>query len=514
MTTHRSHRSNDNGSVIVLVLVLAVLLMGILAVAVSSSTYSGTLATRYYNTSQAALAAQAGVSTELGAMRAVSTYANLPCGAFSGNFTLSGAVSSWSGTVTYYPSGTNPTALTCSGSTLGGGSVPATATIASTGSAPHGVSTTVHADIQIATTSTPALALGYALFTSNSLNLTGAAALSNSTGNVANVYSGNTLTCGNGDVIPGSVTTYAIVSFTGSCTVGGLTASGQVTLGNSAAVNGNLISYGTSITMTGTAKVTGNATETSGNISLPSGSPTITGNADASGTITTAGGASIGGTRTQLDGSLSSQTMPAAVSFPTLNPAVADWQSAGWTVVQIPGTVHGVAQTCASYFKSNSSGAADPWQSDIAAETTKTVYYAPTCNPSYTRSQTFSFAADTVLQIATLTTANSDTYGSTTATHHDVSILASTGTPCSTSSTDISVSNSSNFGSTLTVFFYTPGAVSYANAPSMTGQITACGGITGSNSFALTFDPQASGEIPGSSTATAPTITIVDKYIK
>ena len=317
--------------------------------------------------------------------------------------------------------------------------------------------------------------------------------------------------CGD-DTVPGTVTTYATVSFTGSCTIGGLIAAGQVTLGNSATVNGNLISYGTSITMTGSAKVTGNATETSGNISLPSGSPTITGTADASGTITTGGGATIG-TEKPLDGTLSSQTMPAAVSFPTLNPAITDRQNAGWSVVQIPGTINGVAQTCASYFQSNSSGSPDPFQSAIAAMTTKTVYYAPTCNPSYTRSQTFSFGADTVLQVATLTTANSDTYSSTTSTHHDVSILASTGTPCSTSSTDISVSNSSNFASSLTVFFYTPGAVSYANSPSMTGQITVCGGIVGSNSFALTFDPQASAEVPGSSTATAPTITTLDKYI-
>jgi hypothetical protein len=77
----------------------------------------------------------------------------------------------------------------------------------------------------------------------------------------------------------------------------------------------------------------------------------------------------------------------------------------------------------------------------------------------------------------------------------------------------VNISNSSNFASSLSVFIYSPGQVSYANAPSMTGQIVACGGITGSNSFTMTFDPSASGEIPGSSTATAPTVSVLSKYV-
>ena len=84
------------------------------------------------------------------------------------------------------------------------------------------------------------------------------------------------MTCGNGDVVPGAVTTYGTVNFTGSCTIGGLTASGAVTLGNSATVNGNLTSYAGPIAMSGSAKVTGTATETSGAINL-SGSGKIVG---------------------------------------------------------------------------------------------------------------------------------------------------------------------------------------------------------------------------------------------
>ena len=503
------HGRNDGGQAIVMVLVVSTLLMGALVVALTMSDYSGTLSTRYGTTSQSSLAAQSGLAVELSAMRNVSVYTSLPCGAFSGSLTAPGAVSSYSGTVTYYPSGSNPSALTCSGSTLGGATAPATATILATGTAPHGSAVSMEEQIAIATTSTPAQALGYALYTSNALDLTGAAALSNSGSNVANVYSGGVLTCGNGDTTPGGVTTYGTVSFTGSCSIGGLTASGSVTLGNSATVNGNLISYGGGLTMTGSAKVTGNATETSGNISLPSGSPSITGTASASGTITVGGGATIGGTRTPNDLALSSQTMPAAVSFPVLNPSDATWLSQGWTVVDIPNGSY----TCAQYFQSNSSGAADPFQTAISTLANKTVFDAETCNPSYTRSQTFQFNADTVLEVQTLTTANSDTFESMTATHHDFSVLASPGTACSTANVDITVSNSASFTSTITVFMYSPGQVSYANSPSMTGQITACGGITGSNSFALTFDPSASGEIPGASSATSPTVSVTNKFV-
>ncbi|HLI72571.1 MAG TPA: polymer-forming cytoskeletal protein [Acidimicrobiales bacterium] len=506
---------------VVLVLVLSVLLMGSLVAALGASNFAGTISTRYNNSNQASLAAQAGLAYEINAMRAVSVYTSLPCGSFSGSLSATGASSSYAGTTTYYPSGSNPSALTCSGSTLGGSTPPATATVTSKGTAPHGVPITLEEQVTIATTTTPAAALGYALYTANSLNLSGAAAV-NSGSNNANVYSQGTLTCGTGDVIQGSVTTYAALTTSGTCTMASLTASTSVTLQNSTVVNGNVISYGGTISMSGSAKVNGNATETVGGITMTNG--TVTGNAYAYGAISLSGGAQINGTQTPNDFALSSQTMPAAVSFPVLNPSVATWQGQSWNVIQIPGTVNGTSYSCQNaqgttlgtgpnYFQSNSSGAADPFQTAIAALTGPTVFYAPTCSPSYTRSQTFSFAADAVLEVATLSLANSDTFASTTATHHDFSIMASPGTACSTSSTDITISNSASFASSLTVFMYSPGQVSYANNPSMTGQIVACGGITGSNSFSLTYDSQASSEIPGSSVASAPTETVTNKFV-
>ena len=165
-----------------------------------------------------------------------------------------------------------------------------------------------------------------------------------------------------------------------------------------------------------------------------------------------------------------------------LDPSVATWAGQGWNVIQITATM------CAAYFQSNSNGSDDPFQTAIASlNGTKTVFYAPTCDLSYSNTQTFKFAADVVLQVKTLTTANSDTYKSTSSTRHDFSLLASAGTACSTANTDVSFSNSSNFDPSLTVFVYTPGQVSYQNSPSMTGQILGCGGLVGANAFTLTL---------------------------
>ena len=321
MTAPRRHvRDDERGSAIVMVLMVSMLLMGALVVALTVSDFSGSLSTQYGSTSQSSLAAQSGLAVELSAMRNVSLYTSLPCGAFSGSLTAPGAVSSYSGTVTYYPSGANPSPLTCSGSTLGGVTAPdghdcldghrrARLAVDHARDRRHrhhdharpgpGLRPLHHQRLE------PVRRGG-----SDQLGL-----LMSPTSTP-----GGVLTCGTGDSSPGSVTTYGAVNFTGSCSIGGLTASGAVTLGNSATVNGNLISYGGPLTMSGAAKVTGTATETNGNISVSGG--TINGNTAASGTITVSGGGSISpGTQTPNDSALSSQTMPAAVSFPALNPS-------------------------------------------------------------------------------------------------------------------------------------------------------------------------------------------------
>ncbi|MGH9297795.1 MAG: hypothetical protein ACRDZP_07460, partial [Acidimicrobiales bacterium] len=99
-------------------------------------------------------------------------------------------------------------------------------------------------------------------------------------------------------------------------------------------------------------------------------------------------------------------------------------------------------------------------------------------------------------------------------------ILEANGTPpvapasytCSASTTDMTFNNASSFEPNIAVLIYSLGQVSYANAPSMTGQIQACGGMTGTNAFTLAFNPSAGQEIfgtPGGGITIAPE----DKYV-
>jgi hypothetical protein len=502
---------DEEGQALVLVLIVAALLVVLLTSATAATINALGMSSQYSRSSQAALASQSGIAEQLAAMRSVSVYTSLPC-SLSGSLTVSGAASAYSVSVAYQASGS---ALTCAGSTLGGTTAPTSATLTSTGTATHGATTVTKADVAIATSTSYPPAFSYAIFTENDLSFEGAATLGSSGANIPNVWAGQTVSCPNGTTTQGSVTTDQAISLTGACSIGGdLVSTGQISMANSAAVGGSLFSYGGGIVMSGNSTVAKNATETNGSISL-SGSPTITGTASATGTITAPAGSI--GTENQGDSALVSQSAPAPVNWPLVNPTVASWQGAGWNVIQIPNG----AYTCSTYFGNYSSGSADPFMTAISTAVQMTVVYAPTCAVSYSRSHVFQLSEDTVLEAQSVTLAGSNTFESTNATVHNLSILASAGATCSTSTVDVNFSNSTSFLPTtaganpagLDVFLYTPGEADYANAPSMTGQILACGGMTGTNSFALYFSPTAADEIPGTGSPLAPTITVEDKFV-
>ena len=134
-------------------------------------------------------------------------------------------------------------------------------------------------------------------------------------------------------------------------------------------------------------------------------------------------------------------------------------------------------------------------------------------------------AGDAILDIGAVSFQNSNTFCEESANDsHTCSAAANPGpnftisrcsapsTTCSTSSVDASFSNYSNFEPNIAVLVYSEGEVDYANAPSMTGQILACGGLTGTNAFTLTFNPSAAYEVFGSPGVSS-TVTTNDKYI-
>jgi hypothetical protein len=361
-------------------------------------------------------------------------------------------------------------------------------------------------------------ALGYAIFTASSLNLLNAATVNQSGSNPApNLYAGQTASCVDGISSQGGLTTYVAITLSGACSLtGSLVAGGLVTMQGSAHVGGAVTAYGGGLSMSGNPSIGGNAISTGGAMSLANSS-TISGSADASGSISVTGGSTIGGTQTANDPTLASQTIPAQISFPTLNPTTTQWGAAGWTVVQIPG---GAYSTCASYFQNINSGASDPFMTQISTAAAKTVVYAPTCAVTYNNAHAFTLSADVVLQVQSFILQNSNTFDSTSTVVHNFSVLASPSATCG-SAVDINFANSTNFisstpstNATLNVFIYSPGVVDFADAPAMSGQVLGCGGFTGENSFSLNFVPTAAAGLPWTSTtSSAPTVTVTGKFL-
>ncbi len=525
-------RPDDKGQAVVIVLVVSLLVIAAIGIAFSTARAGINESIGFKQGTQGEMAAQTGLAYELTAMRNTSAYAALPC-SLAGSLGVTGAISTYSVGVSYSSSGT---ALTCSGSgsTLGGSTAPTNATLISTGKARFGSVSIMREDVSIAESATTEQALGYAIFTSNNLDLQNAAVLNTGVA-VPDIYAGEQLTCNNATTSEGSLISYYPVTLQNYCTfTGNVTSASYVQLEGYAGIGGNVTSYGgngtcAGICVTGYTTIGGNATETNGNIAL-SNSGSITGNAYASGTITNIGSGKVKGTQYPGDTSLSSETMPASDTFPSLY-----LPTSGWAVVTIP------SSSCATYFKSNATEGSggtvvdpDLFQAALENQTERTIYEAPNCAISYSATQVFaqnpSPNGDAILDVASMTFTAANTFCEESATDSHTCSSATTPGPnlilfagpspapppasptCSTSTVDASFSNQANFEPNIAVLIYSLGEVDYANAPSMTGQILACGGVTGTNKFTLTFNPSAAYEVFGTPGSTL-TVAINDKYI-
>jgi hypothetical protein len=305
---------------------------------------------------------------------------------------------------------------------------------------------------------------------------------------------------------------------------------------NSALVGGSAIAYGGGITLSGTATISGNATATGGNISIISYG-LIGGNAFASGTISETNGPAINqlisGTLSPNDISLSSETMAAEASFPTLSLPTTQTTPA-WNIVNIP------ASQCATYFSDSTTP--DPFQIALESQTERTLYNASTCSISYGSARTFmlnppatgnSTAGDAILDVAAMVLTNagstfceesatdSDACSSATTPGPNLTVFAnassasSTCSPSTESTTAVQLDNSNTFQPNVVTLIYTLGGVITQNGnSSMTGQIIACGTIAATNSFTLTVNTAAATEVLGSSsTGAGLTVTGNDKYV-
>lgn len=499
----RAHR-NDDGSVLVLAVVISLILAASATIALSSTASDLAFSNQTSASSQAALASQSGLASEVADLRSATSLATLPCA--TNQSRLPGSDASYSVSVAYSANGSP---LTCTGSnaTLGGGSAPTSAALVATGEVPGGAPTVMREDVAIATTTDPGQALGYAIFTNYDLYFSNSATLYASNGNAPNVYVGQTLTCNNHTTSEGGITTQYPITLANSCAfTGSLASAGAVALQNSASVSGDVTSYGGGISLSNYGHIGGNVTAAgdvpagSENVTLASGatigSATNPVTTAATGTITSLG--VIYGTQQPGDAALASATMSAPVSFPTIDPAVSAWQTNGWNVITVP------QSQCTNYFNSTA------FLSDMELNV-NTVIYAPQCSVTM-KIKTVSLNADLVLQVQQLDLTNANTFQASSGTH-DLSILASATAGDSTSTVDVNFSNKTVFNPDVDVFIYTQGEVDYANNAGMTGQVLAYGGFTGENAFILTFNPSAAAEIPGDPNPLPPTVSPTDKYV-
>lgn len=347
-------RRTESGQALVIVLIVALLLITTLVAALASARAGLAQSNGYTAEAQGEMAAQTGLATEITAMRNASTYGALPCD-LTGALGVTGATSSYAVVVTYSAAGTQLACPPTVGTTLGGITAPTNATLTASGKAPHGITAVMREDLGIVVNSSTSAALGYAIFTENSVNLVDAATLQTGTA-TPDIYAGGQVTCASRTASTGNlVTQYAQgIVLSGTCSFGGnLTSAGPVNMQGSALVTGNVISYGGntagtscsggspyySICLSGNPLIVGNATETNGSIEVPNGR--IAGNAYATGTISITNGGTLGGTKNPNDSALSSQTMPAVIAFPAIT-----LPSTGWNIVSIPNSSY----TCATYF--------------------------------------------------------------------------------------------------------------------------------------------------------------------
>ncbi len=546
---------DDAGQALILVVIVSLLVLGALAVATSVTVGSLGLSSQYNRSSQASLASLSGLNALRAIMKKATLYSDLPCyhqaSPDTGTPGIPGSASSYSVWVQYY----SATGVDhCTGSI---GSVsftkgnPTAATLTSTGTNPRGSQTVMQEDVAISPSNNNSQVFGNSIFTVNG-NQTfagGAEIYENGAANEpANLYigPGGTLDCTAAITVEGSLLSYATagVSLPNCYIDGNVTANGPVTMQSDSTVGlsscetyatpcGNVIAYGGGIDLgpKGTAQIYGNATATGGDILLgPKGSEQIDGNADASGSITVSAG-KILGTQTKNDSVLASESIPPQLTFPT-SPALTDWESAGWTVIQIPSVQYPYCEnltngttTTQSYFQDLSSGANDPFMTEISTITSKTVIYAPSCDVTYDRAHTFDLNADVVLDVGQLTLSGENIFNATglsgTTTYHNFSIFAGEDEPCSPSRTDVSFANGTVFpvptppstSTTLNVLLYAQGVVSIVGDPSMNGQILACGGFSGTN-VQLYFTPSAALTLPWpGGTSGNLTTSVLDKFL-
>jgi hypothetical protein len=512
----------DEGSVLVLVLVLSFVVASALTVALTTSSASLDQTRAYTDTTSARLAAESGIQATLVAIESARSSAALPSCTPT---TTDLGTASYTTTVQYFQGSTPLCPLTSQPPTM-------TATITSTGTAGTN-SVEMQADVTITATLQPMPAFDYALFSASYVTMDSGATLLAGTGSAApTVYAGTTFSCTNTNLIEGNVEVYAPgssgVSLTSSCAIDGtLYVEGPVSLTNNVTLGG-LEEFGGSLSMTSTPTIKGSAYVSGGGITIGNTGPTIEGNVGVTGSIVSKTGSIPPGTfaGSVCSGSTScvpsSISMPPPQSFPVLDPT--SWPSS-YTVDTVSGSA---CNGFGSYQYPGGGPAPSPFADDVAnapqggttvidasqcasgvtleGASTKGNGSCPTSGPSY-----YTLHSNIILMVSSLSDYGCNTFVSGSGGPYDLVIMVPDPIPGSASG-ELYFTNTTHFASNLNVLLYTPGEAYFDCTDDLTGQIVA-GQVYTTNSFSLTASNAASQIVPSALAPSANHVTIDDEVL-
>ncbi len=550
----RRAASDDGGYILVIVMVISAAVLALAALAIQTSTVNQAVTTSYSNTVQSRLASETGLNVAIAQIGTVVT--TTPTGNdLNGNVVnasgsllrsllpcslTSATTPTYTTAVVYENASATPFAGCPATWPTANAAWPALAVVTSTGSYPHGsplklvevltvvaptLTVTAGQSITLPGTTTLLPAFGAAIYSQGAVSLSGNVSATTSVATTpANIIAGGGVTCPNSVIVQGSIYSYSTSApgnFANSCAVSGsLYSNAAVSLSNSVSIGGDVWSYASGgITLANSVRVGGNAVATNGSITTYSGT-TVVGNANASGAInynngTTTWYGTINGTVTPNNSALSTQTFPVQPAFPTLtDPTQAAWQASEYINYvsvtaageSINGGVVNPAMSCSTYFSAqylaanNYQASASQFNVDLNAATVPTVIDAPTCSPNLSGANataTYSLRADVAVVLAGLQTSATNTFASSSATTHNLSVIV----PAPQTGT-IALSNATTFATSLNTLMYTLGTFTAANASVMHGQVLAASSMAGSNGFALTYSASPAGTIPGASVVT------------
>jgi hypothetical protein len=387
----------------------------------------------------------------------LSMAADAGCSSSTGKLTLSDTVQSGPATAAYSAVGTfyasdGTTTMSCA--SFSDTNFPAYVKVRSTGTINGAPNRTLETYVRL----TPNYGgFGAAILAVNGTTISNSFTINGNSGNDGDIY-----------ILNGNFRVTNSMTLSGNIYV----PNGTAQIENTSTVKGNVWANG-NVTLQNSATIQGDALSTAGNIS---GVGTINDDATAGGTVNTAG-LTIGGIVT------SGVTMPAVPtqSFPQVTSATAAWIASGYTLVDLTTAVGATLCDKARDWIKNR------WS--LSGITNALIRINTTCTFTNSNNDVFSILGNlAILNDGGFNLTQQSNWNGTTGSIKQIHFVSVYSATCSGTTKDITVSNNTNFNSFTNVSFYTPCAASMNNTNAFSGQVLSKD-ITIGNNFKMTYKP-------------------------